>query len=254
VERMWEREHALAAGERALDGARAGRGSALFIVGEAGLGKSRLLAELRQLLGAAPHRWVEGRCAAYGTTTAFLPIVDGLRRSWGIDDRDDEASASAKVDAAIARLGNDLDWTLPFVRQVLGLAPRDAALAALDSASRRSELFRAMKAITLRVAEQAPLVLVVEDLHWIDPASEEYLAFIADVMPTTRALLVCSYRPGYRHPFGDRSYHVRVTLRPLSSGEMADITGALLGTAEIPLPVRSLIAAKAEATRSSSRR
>jgi DNA-binding NtrC family response regulator/tetratricopeptide (TPR) repeat protein len=229
-----------------FDGAAAGDGQVVFIVGEAGLGKSRLLAEFRQRLGAAPHRWVEGRCASYGTTTAFLPIVDGLRRTWGIDDRDDEASASAKVNAAIGQLGGDLDWTLPFVRQVLGLAPRDAALAALDSASRRSELFRAMKAITLRVAEQAPLVLVVEDLHWIDPASEEYLAFIADVVPTTRALLVCSYRPGYRHPFGDRSYHLRVTLRPLSSGEMADITGALLGTVEIPSAVGSLIAAKAE--------
>src|SRR5262249_57568408 len=142
--------------------------------------------------------------------------------------------------------GRDGGGRVGLGRGVLGLAPRDATVAALDSASRRSELFRALKALTLRVAVRTLLVMVMEDLHWIDPASEEYLAFIADAVPTTRALLVCSYRRGYRHPFGDRSYHVRVTLRPLSSGEMADITGALLGTADVPAPVRSLIAGKAE--------
>ncbi len=229
-----------------FDRAVVGEGQVAFVVGEAGIGKSRLLAEFRGQLAGVPHLWVEGRCASYGTTTAFLPLVDGLRRVWGIDDQDDEASAGAKVVAAIAALGQDLAWTLPFVRHVLGLAAGDAAATALDSASRRSEIFRAMKALTLRAAERAPLVLVVEDLHWIDPASEEYLAFIADVVPTTRALLVCSYRPGYRHAFGDRSYHVRVTVRPLSTGEMTDITEALLGTGAVPPEVGALIAAKAE--------
>jgi transcriptional regulator with AAA-type ATPase domain/tetratricopeptide (TPR) repeat protein len=240
------RERELDLLRESFESAAAGNGQVVFLVGEAGLGKSRLLAEFRQRLGETAHRWVEGRCASYGTTTAFLPIVDAMRHTWGIDDQDDEASATAKVEQAVGQLGDDLAWTLPFVRQVLALDPRDAAVAGLDSASRRSELFRAMRALTLRVAERSPLVLVMEDLHWIDPASEDYLAFIADVVPTTRAMMVVSYRPGYSHPFGDHSYHVRVTLRPLSSTEMADITGALLGTVEIPTPVRSLIAAKAE--------
>src|SRR5262245_18670355 len=225
--------------------AAAGHGQVAFVVGEAGIGKSRLLAEFRSGLHV-PHLWVEGRCASYGTTTAFLPIIDGLRRVWGIDDQDNEASARAKVDRAVAALGDDLAWTVPFVRNVLGLAADAPALAALDSASRRSETFRALKALTLRIADRTPLVIVAEDLHWIDPASEEYLAVIADVVPATRALLICSYRPGYHHPFGDRSYHVRVTLLPLSPTEMADITGALLGTAAVPPEVGALIAAKAE--------
>src|SRR5262249_57623341 len=127
-----------------------------FVVGEAGLGKSRLLAELRQRLGATPHRWFEGRCASYGTTTAFLPIVDGMRRTWGLDDQDDEASAGAKVEAAITELGDDLGWTLPFMRQVLGLAPRDATLPALDSASRPSDLFRAPTPLTLPLPPPTP--------------------------------------------------------------------------------------------------
>jgi len=223
-----------------------GSGQVVFVVGEAGIGKSRLLAELRRRLGDTAHTWVEGRCASYGTTTAFLPVIDALRRFFAIDDRDDEPSARARVDRAVAALGDDLGWTLPFVRQVLALDPGDATVAALDSASRRSETFRALKALTLRLAQERPLVLIVEDLHWIDPTSEEYLAFIADVVPTTRVLLVCSHRPGYRHPFGDRSYHVRVSLLALSPGEMGAIIASLLGDAELPAEVRALIAAKAE--------
>src|SRR5262249_3062068 len=109
-----------------VDSAAAGHGQVNFVVGEAGLGKSRLLAELRSRLDGVPHSWVEGRCASYGATTAFLPIVDGLRRAWGIDDQDEEASARAKVERSVRALGDDLEWTLPFVRQVLGLATDDA--------------------------------------------------------------------------------------------------------------------------------
>ena len=226
--------------------AAAGHGQVVFVVGEAGLGKSRLLAELRARVAGETHCWVEGRCASYGATTAFLPVIDALRRAWGLDDQDDESGARAKVERAIAQLGDEVAWTLPFVRHVLGLAADDATLAALDSATRRSEIFRALKALVLRVARETPLVLVVEDLHWIDSASEECLVFLADVVPTTRAVLICSYRPGHAHRFGDRSFHVRVTLQPLTAGEMGDISGALLGTRDIPSEVSALIAAKAE--------
>ena len=226
--------------------AAAGHGQVVFVVGEAGLGKSRLLAEMRARVAGETHCWVEGRCASYGVTTAFLPVIDALRRAWGLDDQDDESGARAKVERAIAQLGDEVAWTLPFVRHVLGLAADDATLAALDSATRRSEIFRALKALVLRVARETPLVLVVEDLHWIDSASEECLVFLADVVPTTRAVLICSYRPGHAHRFGDRSFHVRVTLQPLTAGEMSDISGALLGTRDIPSEVSALIAAKAE--------
>ncbi len=240
------RDRELAQLRECFASAAAGRGLVVFVVGEAGLGKSRLLLELRQALGDAPHLWIEGRCASYGTTTAFLPIIDALRRFFAIDDRDDDAAAGAKIERGIAALGADLAWTVPLVRQVLSLAAGEAAVAGLDSASRRSETFRALKAMVRAAAERQPLVLVVEDLHWIDPASEEYLAFIADAVPAMRVLLVCSHRPGYRHPFGDQSYHARVMLQPLTAGDVAAISGALLGAAELPAEVQSLIAAKAE--------
>jgi DNA-binding NtrC family response regulator/tetratricopeptide (TPR) repeat protein len=223
-----------------------GHGQVVFVSGEAGIGKSRLLGELRRRLDGRAYQWIEGRCASYGSTTPFLPLIDGLRRYFGIDDRDDEGGASAKLERAVAGLGTELSWTLPFVKQLLSLDVADDRVRALDSASRRSELFRALRALMLRAAEIDPLVVVVEDLHWIDPASEEWLAFLADVVPTTRALLLLSHRTGYRHPLPAHSFHVHVALPPLSGGDMAAITGSLLGAPEIPTALRALIADKAE--------
>ncbi|MEO8605920.1 MAG: AAA family ATPase, partial [bacterium] len=223
-----------------------GQGHVVVLAGEAGIGKSRLLNEWRARLADQPHRWIEGRCASYGAATPFLPLIDALRQDAGIDDRDDEAAATAKLEANIVGLGADLAWTLPFIKLLLSLPIDDAAVRALDTASRRSELFRALRACLLRAAEQAPLVVVVEDLHWADPASIEWLAFLADVVPTTRALLVVSHRIGTRLPFAERSYCVHVGLPPLTGVDVATMTGALLGAASVPDPVHALVATKAE--------
>ena len=109
----------------AFESAREGRGQVVFLVGEAGLGKSRLLHEFREGLDGAAHTWFEGRCSAFGRTTAFGPIRDGLRRRVGIEERDDDASAVAKLDGFEASQGGDLAWTLPYLRQLLSLPVGD---------------------------------------------------------------------------------------------------------------------------------
>ncbi|MFI5215618.1 MAG: ATP-binding protein [Candidatus Limnocylindria bacterium] len=240
------RERELAQLAEAFASARDGHGRLVFLVGEAGIGKSRLLFEFRRRLGAQAHLYAEGRCASYGMHTAFLPIVDAIRRYYAIEDRDDEAVAIQKIAAGVSALGEGFGWTLPFMRSLLSLPPGDEAVLALDAATRRSETFRALKALTLAAAAREPLVFVIEDLHWIDPESEECLAFLSEAVAGARILLVCSHRPGYRHPFGDRSYHQRVTIDPLSEAETAELTRGALGAAEVPEAVRRLVASKAE--------
>jgi tetratricopeptide (TPR) repeat protein len=240
------RERELATLRGAFEAARSGHGQVAFLVGEAGIGKSRLLYEFRSQLSGEPHSWFEGRCASFGRTTAFQSLADGLRRSFGIEDRDDDAAALAKLENAEETLGGELRWTLPFLHHVLSLPVRDEAVAAMDAVTRRSETARALQARFLRAAEQQPMVLVIEDLHWIDPASEQILSFLAESVPTTRALLVFTHRPGYAHPFGDRSYHLRVALQSLSEDEMAAMAQCVLENATLPEVLRALIAQKAE--------
>jgi tetratricopeptide (TPR) repeat protein len=116
----------------------------------------------------------------------------------------------------------------------------------MDPVQRRSESVRALQAHFLRAAAREPLVLVVEDLHWVDPASEELLGFLAESIPAARALLLFTYRPGYRHPFGDRSYHVRIAPRALSEQAMRAMAGSLLESGSLPVELVELIVTKAE--------
>jgi predicted ATPase len=176
------------------------------------------------------------------------------RRSLAIEDHDDERDAIAKIDAGIAAMGADLAWTAPYVRRLLSLPDDDPAIEAADATTRRAETFRALKALTLRAAERQPVVLLVEDLHWIDAASEEYLAFLADAVPTARILLVLTHRPGHRQPFGDRSYHRRITLGALEPDDMAAMASAILQRRRCRTSWRRSSPARPRATRSSSRR
>ncbi len=239
------REHELEALRTSFESARQGHGQVVFLVGEAGIGKSRLRLEFRRSLGAEPHTWVEGRCTSFGGAT-FLPIIDGLQRLFEIEDGDEDATATGKVQRGVERFGQDLGWTLPYLHQLLSLRVEGSEVADLDAATRRSETFRALTSVFLQAAQQQPLVFVVEDLHWIDPASEEFLRVLADAVPATRVLLLLTHRTGYRHPFGDRSYHVRVALQALTESQTAAMAGAVLETANLPEDLHRLIAQKAE--------
>ena len=199
------RERELGAPARELrERGRPGTGQVVFVVGEAGHRQVAPAGRVpRARLGDEPHLLGRGtlRLVRHDDARSCRSSTR-LRRFFGIDDRDDEASARRQGRARRSRaLGADLAWTLPFVRQVLGLAARRRGRrrARLRQPAQR-DVPRAEGADAARAPSATPLVLVVEDLHWIDPASEEFLGFLADAVPTTRALLVCSHRPGYRHP------------------------------------------------------
>ncbi len=240
------REAELRALQTSYEAVAEGRGRVVFIVGEAGLGKSRLLYEFRETLADHDHAWIEGHCASFARDTAFHAVADSVRRRLGIDDHDNDQSAIAKIEASREELGENLDWTLPFIRHLLSLPAGDQALLDMDAATRRSETVRALVARFHRISELRPIVLVIEDLHWIDAASEQFLVYLAESIPSSRALVLLTHRPGYEHPFGDRSYHVRLALQPLNSADMDTMTQSLLRADDVPTELQTIIARKAE--------
>jgi class 3 adenylate cyclase/tetratricopeptide (TPR) repeat protein len=230
-----------------FDRVRAGRGQVVFVAGEAGIGKSRLVLEFRRRVAAAaePTTWLEGRCISFGQSSPLLPVVDQLRENFRIDEFDGEPEIIAKVEHGMRRLGG-LEPHVPFVRYLLSVDPGDPAVIAMDAAQRRKRIFDAVLAMSLRGATRRPLVFVFEDLHWVDTSTEAYLAALTDSIGATRILIVATHRLGYSPPFGTRSFQTRITLSPLSEAEALTMAGRMLGVERFPADVTKALLEKAE--------
>jgi predicted ATPase len=239
------RERELAILTECFEKARAGHGQVVFVVGEAGIGKSRLLYEFRRRLGEQAT-WVEGRCVSFGRSIAFHPVVDMLKRNFRIEETDTQATIIQRIEHAVLRLGEDLRPILPYLKYVLSVDAGDPTVAQMDAKLRRAEFFDALRRLLVRAAEVHPQVFVVEDLHWMDKATEESLLFTADSIPGSRILQVLTYRPGYVHPFGERTYYTRVALDSLSAEDSAGMTRAALAADSLPGELQALVVRKAE--------
>jgi len=225
--------------------ARTGQGQVALVVGEAGIGKSRLLFELRRRIGAEAA-WQEGHCLSFGRAMAFHPLGDLIRRQFGVDDSDGEAAIAAKLERGVAEIDGALASVVPYLRALLSLDPADADVRSMNPAQRRGETFEALRRLLVAAAERCPQVLVIEDLHWIDSATEQFLATLVDTVPALRALLVFTYRPGYTNAFGERSYATRIVPAALSAEDSARMAAAVLATDHLPDELRGLVAARAD--------
>lgn len=234
IELLWSR----------LESALRGRGQIVGISGEAGIGKSRLLFEFRQSLTGKPVTYLEGHGQSYGTTSPYLPVLDTVRSMCGIADLDTPEVAAGKVRAMLA--GLELDEGLPYVLHVLGLKEDDERLRDLEPAAIRARVFDTVRQLAVRLSRQSPLVLVLEDLHWIDRTSEEFFATLADVLGGARILLVATYRPGYRPPWSDKSYATQVPMLPLAPEDSLRILRSVLDRDRVSEAVLQLILARAE--------
>ncbi len=226
---------------------KAGRGQVVFIAGEAGIGKSRLVLEFRRALAQAGEdaTWREGRCISFGQSIPFLPVIDQYRENFGIEEVDGEPEIIAKVEHGMRRMG-DLEAHIPYIRYQLGADPGDPAVSAMDASARRKKIFDAGRAITLRGATIRPLVLVFEDLHWIDTSTEEYLGFLMDSAAGGRLMLILTHRIGYTPPFGSRSFYTALTVHSLSEAEALTMASRVLGTEQFPQQLRAALMEKAE--------
>lgn len=239
------RERELRLLSECFEKAKAGHGQVVFIVGEPGIGKSRLLLEFRRRVGDQAT-WLEGRTMSFGKSIAFHPLIDLLKRNFRIEEGDTEGTIIKRIEGGVLRLGEDLRPILPYLRYLLSVDPGDPVVLSMDPQLRRGEIFDALRRLAVRACEIQPQVLVYEDVHWMDQATEESLLFAADSIPTSRMLQILTYRTGYQQPFGERTYHTRIALDNLSSEDSAEMTRAILSTEQLPEELNTLISRKAE--------
>src|SRR5262249_30183485 len=206
---------------------------------------SRLLREFRRHV-REQALWVEGHALSVGHTIPFHPLVDLVRRAFGIDEADPLPLVIEKIEQAVLRLGEDLRPALPFVRPLLSVDPGGPGVLELDPKLRRAEMFDAMRRLFVRTAERRPIVVVWEDLHWADRATEEFIAGLADSLAAHQSLMIVTHRPGYAPPLGARIFHTRLTLSALSPADSATMARGLLGTDELPDTLQALLIRRTE--------
>jgi tetratricopeptide (TPR) repeat protein len=239
------REHELRVLFERFELAHAGRGQVVTLVGEPGVGKSRLLHEFRRRLGATAT-WIEGQALSFGRAMAFHPVIDMLKRAFRIDDGDPDAVVVEKIERAVRRLGDDLSQVLPFLRYLLSVDAGDPAVLAMEPKFRHAQILRSTHLLFERGAEARTHVLALEDVHWADPATEDWITRLAEGIGARRALILVTSRPGYRPPFGHLSFHTMLALPTLSSADTLRIAVDLIGAAQLPAELQALIVEKAD--------
>lgn len=221
--------------------ARDGRGQVAGIVGEPGIGKSRLLLEFTS---AMPDLTIlEGRCVSYGSLVPYLPLADLVRTYCGVKEGDSAEDACRAVRATVTTtdLPSDADtWLL----RLLGVV--DTAADTLSPEAIKARTFDVLRALLLHASTLRPLVVVVEDVHWIDRTSEEFLTMLVERVVAARVLIVVTFRPGYRVPWRDRSYVTQITLTPLAAADGEILMDAVARDTHVPPQVSAEILAKAE--------
>ena len=225
--------------------AQSGRGQVVGIVGEAGVGKSRLLLELKNMLPEGDYTYLEGRCLHYGGSMAYLPILDILRSYFDIKEGEGDSDIKEKIKKKTLRLDERLKTVFPPFQEILSLTVDDGAYLKVEPVEKRTRTFEAIRDLLVRLSENNPLVLAVEDLHWIDKTSEEFLDYMIGWLPNTRILLILLYRPEYTHTWGSKSYYSKIGVDHLSSDTSAELVRAILDGGDVMPELRDLILSRA---------
>jgi class 3 adenylate cyclase len=214
---------------RAQQLAGSGRGQVAAIVGEAGVGKSRLVYEFTY--SHRLHGWLtlESASVSYGKATSYLPVIDLLKGYFKIQDGDDLREIREKVTGKLLTLDRALEPTLPALLALLDVPVDDVGWQTLDPEQRRQRTLDAVKGLLLREAREQPLLLIFEDLHWIDGETQALLDGIVESLGSARLLLLVNYRPGYQHTWGSRTYYSQMRLDVLPAESAGELLEALLG-------------------------
>ena len=235
------RKNSMAALKDPFDRVLSGSGQVVGIAGEAGVGKSRLLLELINQLPAEEFSYLEGRCLRYGESIIYMPILEILRTYFGIKEDDSDAVANARVRETIAAFDEDHSRSIAPIQELLTQNPEDELFAALDPRQKREKTFESLRELFIMESRRKPLILVFEDVHWIDKTSEEFLDYLIGWIANTRIMLVILYRTEYSHPWSDKSYYTKIGLTQLRQASGAKMLTALLKDGQIDKGLREMI-------------
>jgi class 3 adenylate cyclase/tetratricopeptide (TPR) repeat protein len=230
----------------ALERAGRGQGQVIAVLGEPGIGKSRLFYEFTR--SHRTHGWLilESRAVSYGMATAYLPVVDMLRTYFKVQGRDDHREIREKVTGKLLTLDRVLEPTIPAFLSLLDVSVDDATWQLLDPPQRRQRTLDAARRLLLRESQVQPLLLVFEDLHWIDSETQALLEAMVESLPAARVLLLMNYRPEYRHGWGGKTYYRQLQIDPLPSEGAAELLNALLGGDSGLEPLKRLLIERTE--------
>ena len=235
--------------ELLLDGferAKASRGQAISIMAEAGIGKSRLLYEFRKTMANEDVTFLEGKCLSYSRGVTYHPIIELFRSNFDVNEKDEEHIVKEKVKNGLKQLGVDETTTLPYLLELLSVKDSGIDQIPMSPEAKKERMMEAMRRIPLKGSEIRPLVIAIEDLHWMDRSSEEVIKYLIESISGARILLIFTYRLESTHSWGSKSYHSQVTLNRLSNRESLAMVSYLLGTEDIDGDIEELILEKTE--------
>jgi class 3 adenylate cyclase/tetratricopeptide (TPR) repeat protein len=235
------RDQELVVMQQALEQANAGHGQVVALVGEAGVGKSRLVYECVHSHRTQGWRVLESVSVSYGKATPYFPVIDLLRQYSHVDDGDDLRTMQAKITGQVLTLDTALQDTVPALLALLDALPDDSPFLQLDPPQRRQHTLAALKRVLLRESQVQPLLLVFEDLHWIDTETQALLDSLVESLPTARLLLLVNYRPEYQHGWGSKTYYMQLRLDPLPPVSVDAFLHALLGDDPSLVPLKQLL-------------
>ena len=228
-----------------LDEARAGRGQVVGVTADAGMGKSRLIAEFLSAAGSE-IRIREGRCLSYASGTPFVPIVDLLRSQTGATATGHGEDAMAKVRRRLEGVGLDTGTHAVYLANLLGSPESDGLLLERSPEAIREGTFEALVALFVAEAAEAPTIVLIEDVHWIDPVSQEVIGRLVQSLPGRRAILLCTHRPGYRAPWMDVSYATQLALPPLNADASRELAESIIGANPISSDLLDAVVVRAD--------
>jgi len=235
------RKNSMPALLNAFDKVKSGSGQVVGLVGDAGVGKSRLLLEMKNNLPRDEYIYLEGRCLQYGGSMAYLPVLYVLRSYLDIKEGDREFLVKKKMEEKILGLDEKLKNVIPPFQSLLSLKVDDEDFKKLEPKEKRERTFEALRDMLIRGSQEKPLILAIEDIHWVDKTSEEFFDYMIGGLANTPILLILLYRPEYTHSWGSKSYYTKIGLDQLGTASSSELVKAILEKGEVAPELRQLI-------------